>query len=522
MILATAVDGPCMVASRAMSSPLRAIARRWLVAAVALSAAACLPPFMEPPRPSREVERAARAAWLGLPATKSACPQHFDFFPKGGLLNFYCHAQTVLGVEQLEQLAGMPTTVAPPADAPQRSVARAFRNYDPRFVAWLRHALLLARYDRRFREETQPIYDAWVAPLARKWLGTRRLMLARRTWLDAEVRWTRSALERGTLPEGYYWARYDRFALPAPSDDGTFRALDATSRDGNVGTSAVAFWIRRELDGSATAFTAALEELVSIYDASWLGGGAGVVQVAPPPDAGTARAAPEAGSEPELAAPPPPRASARPHALASPEPTPEPTPEPPAGPPPAAEELVAEGQDVRITVADFLARMGEQSPFVRARYTTLERKREFVYSLLRFELLAAEALRLGIDRGDDGVDLQEEVRTQVAAVRARGGPVPDEQLLLKKRRVQALVQRHFSTKDQPTPPDEEIAAYYEANLDEFVRPGRRLELSQAREAIALRLLRQRLQKDFDRFVAGLREAAAIRVNEQVLARIVVK
>lgn len=519
MILATAVDGPCMVASRAMSSPLRAIARRWLVAAVALSAAACLPPFMEPPRPSREVERAARAAWLGLPATKSACPQHFDFFPKGGLLNFYCHAQTVLGVEQLEQLAGMPSTVAPPADAPQRSVARAFRNYDPRFVAWLRHALLLARYDRRFREETQPIYDAWVAPLARKWLGARRLMLARRTWLDAEVRWTRSALEHGTLPEGYYWRRYDRFAMPAPSDDGTFRALDATSRDGNVGTSAVAFWIRRELDGSAAAFTAALEELVAIYDASWLGGGAGVVQVAPPPDQGGSRPVPEVGTEPEPNPPPPPRTSVR---LPPPVAPPETPPEPPSGPPPAAEELVAVGQDVRITVGDFLARMGEQSPFIRARFTTLERKREFLDNLVRFELLAAEALRRGIDRGPDGVELQASVRTQLDSLRKRGAPVPDEQLLVKKRRVQAFVQRQFSTKDLPAPPDEEIAAYYDAHLDEFVRPDRRVELSQVREAIAQRILRQRLTKDFDRFVAGLHEAAAIRVDEQVLARIVVK
>src|SRR5579859_5988463 len=51
-----------------------------------------------------------------------------------------------------------------------------------------------------------------------------------------------------------------------------------------------------------------------------------------------------------------------------------------------------------ITADEFKKRLEETSPFLRARYTTLERKKEFLDNLIRNELLAQEAEKQGLDK----------------------------------------------------------------------------------------------------------------------------
>lgn len=105
---------------------------------------------------------------------------------------------------------------------------------------------------------------------------------------------------------------------------------------------------------------------------------------------------------------------------------------------------VASGNGVTITAEEFKARLDEQSPFIRARYTTLERKKEFLDNLVRFEVLAKEAEKQGLDKD------------------------PDVQLTLRKVMVQKLVQKNFAdqtgAKDLP---EAELQKYYQDHRDEF-------------------------------------------------------
>ena len=102
-----------------------------------------------------------------------------------------------------------------------------------------------------------------------------------------------------------------------------------------------------------------------------------------------------------------------------------------------------------ITTADFEARMNEQSPFIRARYDTLERKREFLDDMVRFELLAQEAERRGLR--DD----------------------PDVVSAMKKVMVQKLMRTEF---DDPAAgadfPEAELRAFYQEHIDDYVKPER--------------------------------------------------
>ncbi|TMA17698.1 MAG: peptidylprolyl isomerase [Deltaproteobacteria bacterium] len=92
--------------------------------------------------------------------------------------------------------------------------------------------------------------------------------------------------------------------------------------------------------------------------------------------------------------------------------------------------VIAKVGNDSITADEFKKRLDETSPFLRARYNTIERKKEFLESLIRNELLAQEAERQGLDKSPA-------VREQV------------------KR---AMIQ--------------ELKKFYDAHLDDFVKPER--------------------------------------------------
>jgi peptidyl-prolyl cis-trans isomerase C len=135
---------------------------------------------------------------------------------------------------------------------------------------------------------------------------------------------------------------------------------------------------------------------------------------------------------------------------------PQPTRAPPAqvaGPPASpqsAEELgtpLARIDDITITLGELQERINRQSPYIRARYTSLEQKKEFLDSLIRFEVLAKEAYRRGLDKDP------EVVRT------------------MKQVMIQELMRDELDAKiTADTVSDAEVKAYYDAHLAEYVRP----------------------------------------------------
>ena len=118
--------------------------------------------------------------------------------------------------------------------------------------------------------------------------------------------------------------------------------------------------------------------------------------------------------------------------------------------PQSSEELnspLAKIDDVTITLGEFQERINRQSPYIRARYTSLEQKKEFLDSLVRFEILAKEAYRRGLDKDP------EVVRT------------------MKQVMIQKLMRDEFDTKvTADTITDPEMKTYYDANVSDYVKP----------------------------------------------------
>ena len=122
----------------------------------------------------------------------------------------------------------------------------------------------------------------------------------------------------------------------------------------------------------------------------------------------------------------------------------------PGSPTQSAEELrapLATIDDVTITLGELQERINRQSPYIRARYTSLEQKKEFLESLVRFEVLAKEAARRGLDKDP------EVVRT------------------MKQVMIQKLMRDEFDAKiTADTITDAEMKAYYDANVGDYVKP----------------------------------------------------
>ncbi len=112
--------------------------------------------------------------------------------------------------------------------------------------------------------------------------------------------------------------------------------------------------------------------------------------------------------------------------------------------------VVAKGDGFTITADDFKARIEEQAPFMRARYTTLEKKKEFLENnLVRFEVLAAEAEKQGFRKD------------------------PDVQQMIRRIMVQKLVQKRFADNGEAAAvPDAEVQKFYDEHAAEYHRPKR--------------------------------------------------
>jgi peptidyl-prolyl cis-trans isomerase C len=117
--------------------------------------------------------------------------------------------------------------------------------------------------------------------------------------------------------------------------------------------------------------------------------------------------------------------------------------------PEQAAQVLVEVGETKITLGEFAERLGSQSPYLRARYNSPERRREFLENLVRFELLAAEAERRGFTKSDDVERVRRQVMVQqmMADLFDKGG--------LKLTDIT----------------DDEIKAYYDEHLTEFDKPA---------------------------------------------------
>ncbi len=107
-------------------------------------------------------------------------------------------------------------------------------------------------------------------------------------------------------------------------------------------------------------------------------------------------------------------------------------------------QVVAQIGDSTITVGDVQERINKQSPFIRARYTTIEKKKEFLDNLIRFEVMADEAKKRGYDKD------------------------PEVERVMKQQMISKFLQKDFESKIKVEDvPDADVEKYYKDHPEEF-------------------------------------------------------
>jgi peptidyl-prolyl cis-trans isomerase C len=142
--------------------------------------------------------------------------------------------------------------------------------------------------------------------------------------------------------------------------------------------------------------------------------------------------------------------------------------------------VVAEVGRETITADEVRQRLNETSPFLRARYNTVEAKKQFLENMVRNELLAQEAVRQGYDKS------------------------PAVRETVKRAMIQELIKHQLDSKLTGTDiPEDELKKFYEAHIDEFVKPERArvmhifLPAKDAKERAEARKKAAALLKDID-------------------------
>jgi parvulin-like peptidyl-prolyl isomerase len=156
-------------------------------------------------------------------------------------------------------------------------------------------------------------------------------------------------------------------------------------------------------------------------------------------------------------------------------------------------EVVAQFGATRLRIGQLEDTILEQNPFMQQRYVSAEAVRALLERSLRFEILAAEALRLGYDKG--------------AAVR----------LAVKQNAVQTLIKQEFDDKiTTESIADEQVAKYYAEHRDEFSQPETRRAnlLIVASEAEAKALLSEAKAGDLRAFRELVRNKSVDLTNRQ--------
>lgn len=208
----------------------------------------------------------------------SQCPD-YDYFPNGGIQNFWCHRPESLTLGRLRELSGVDLFVSGPHTAAGLRLGEpyTFGRYNPAFVRWLVDKAGPSPRDSALRKVSQSYYDASMRPLAEvMWWAYQKLKADEGCFAREKASYA-ARISARTLPRGYSdrWFFFhspffcQRAASVAQGNDAWMSFFYENGFDGgiegNVTKGAVGFWLRRSMDGTMETFAEGLKKLLASY-----------------------------------------------------------------------------------------------------------------------------------------------------------------------------------------------------------------------------------------------------------------
>jgi hypothetical protein len=197
--------------------------------------------------------------WLAVDRSPNGCPGLTSNLGSGTLLSVYCHLKTLIKADEIEHSAQLPMFLGPPSEdlgCVEVRSAKSFRHYNPEFVRWAKASLIPRARDSSTCRKLQRVFKDTFAGTARAYYRAYKLLADKPSFFRAETARYRDAIARHSED---------------PADlSRLYHHLHDDEIDGNVGASALSFWIRRGIDGTKPDWYAALVEIMSDYDLGYL------------------------------------------------------------------------------------------------------------------------------------------------------------------------------------------------------------------------------------------------------------
>lgn len=232
---------------------------------------------------SKRVVRATTlSGWRAFEEPKAACVAMRKYTGEEGLRALYCHVRDMLSYGRMEEMAGMPVFLSGPhGNGKLRVRENTFGYYNPEFIVWTEKNLLPQPEDTAYIASTQQIFDQFVRRQARAYHRAYVAWAHNLPHFERERQYLMEMIA-GRRPWSYLGARYQASEMKSILDiDVEREQLNWYHLD-----TALRFWQRRSIDGTADEFFHALETLLALYDREWLGNAlrlAGKAPHLPPP-----------------------------------------------------------------------------------------------------------------------------------------------------------------------------------------------------------------------------------------------
>ncbi len=224
----------------------------------------------DPKREEREEKESVSERALRDWSRSSRCPD-FDYFPNGGIQNFWCHRPADITMAAVRQLAGVDIfSSGPHKEDLLLTATNDFGHYHPAFVRWLVDRAGPSPRGSVAQRATQKAYDAHLKPLAEIFWATLGKALQNRECFEREKSAYAGLITQKKLPKDYY-ERWFYFMnpyfceKPKKSEDFMMKNGFDAGVDGNVTKTVVGFWLRRSIDGTMDTFAEGLKKVMASY-----------------------------------------------------------------------------------------------------------------------------------------------------------------------------------------------------------------------------------------------------------------
>ncbi len=203
-----------------------------------------------------DVASPIKKMWQNLDKTKGNCIG--ETVPTNSAIrHFFCQIKKhFFDYDRLQQLADIPIFIKGPHSDKQLNLENEYQfgYYNKAFVTWLKDNFIPAASDRTFRKATQVIFDNNIKSIARTFYLVHELLFDDLAYLKQEQATYLELIRTHQLPVHYFLKYKD------------FKDLKAKAYPEREVATAVAFWIRRMIDGTADEFFAGLKLLMMTYD----------------------------------------------------------------------------------------------------------------------------------------------------------------------------------------------------------------------------------------------------------------